>query len=265
MSNVLAHASSYYAEEPLRPGVSDRYTMIQTKEIGTAIEPMGWFPSSYNETRSRGIRQGKGRHMVRYHNDQFPVSDGMRPELLIANAHDGGGRLIVAAGPRVTVCWNGCIWPGEGGLGFKLFHRGLTIDAVINTILKVMTNIPWIVTAHNELSGIHLDDAQSLEYANRTIDLRWDRNAFKVNPADLISNPLAGQNSNSLWDRYQTIQRHQLQGGDIHVQNVVKNKSRKVQGVRRIAEDLRINSGLWEITKSFAAEVGHPLTQLQLN
>lgn len=249
--------------------VSPRYAMVHTDLVLKAVGELGWKPTENYKIMKRNRRSlakdpraaETAKHMIRLQNENFPMVKGATPEIVFTNAHDKTGAIAFYCGILETVCANGLIAMRDG-LSFKIYHVNVTTDHVIAMAQKVALQVPTFMQSREILQGVNLTENETLEFANRVIDLRWDGKGFSVNPADVVKPVFPEQEEDTLWNVFNRVQYSLVNGGDFQIMNLTRNKSRKAQGVKQINQNLKINTALWWTLEAFAAEKGVTLPAL---
>lgn len=240
------------------PILSRRYTHIHTDEIIQSLERLGWrtFGHVVAKRNEAGLASGRSadtaKHLVtlRQHDSGFPTKVGQDvPQIVIRNSHDGSKPLGVYAGLFVLVCTNGLIRQKEG-FSFSLKHIRLTMDDVIRAVDSIVANFGRLLDDRDRYDSIRLTESQQVEFAQRAIALRFAP-TVQVSPTSVLD-PLRGQVEPTLWNTFNTVQRHLTKGGIVTTDPTrPKTKVRKSRSVSAIDETVSLQTGLWELLDEF--------------
>ncbi len=254
------------------PRTSDKYNFFSTSHVVEMLLKQHWYPVMAQEQRVRTEdRKGFQKHMIRFRqNDSIITAVGdVAPEIVITNAHDGLAAYHLMAGIFKLICLNGMI-VAEAQFGMiKFKHMGFQEKDVIEASFKVLEDTPRIMNKIQEYRQIELTPDDKFQFAEAALELKFgseeneakedgalvhigDR-AFNV-PA-LLAPRRKDDMKSDLWTTFNILQEKIIKGNDYertvrHVNDRVIKKT-KVQGIRGIDENIRVNRGLWELLDIF--------------
>lgn len=249
----VSHFATVTADRPA-DHVSSAYRFIPTTRPLEVLADYGWFPVSVQEARTRDeAREGFQKHLVRLaHKDLTEQLDvgGTIPQLLLSNDHSGSGAFEFLAGLFEKVCRNGlCVSRGDAGR-IRVLHRGYADALVEESIRQVMAELPDVLASVDRFKGINLSRDQQEAYAAAAIELRWDGEAYAVEPTQVLTVRHHEQREPTLWNTYNRVQEAVIRGGVRQVN--AEGRRSHAKGITSVAEDLRLNRALWALTAKMA-------------
>ena len=112
-SNVvsLAKLPATVLQKAAHPDRSERYVHINTREVIAHMEKEGYEVASVQVTGSRSKTRDPlfARHQVTLRNSALPKIDGVVPQFMLTNSHDGSSSAQVLFGAFRFVCSNGLV------------------------------------------------------------------------------------------------------------------------------------------------------------
>ena len=238
--------------------LTSAYTHINTATILRSLEDEGWLPyygkgsHAYVQRRNvNGLASGRsedtGKHSVCLRHVDFNkelVKGDTIGQIHISNAHDGLGKIKFMGGTWCLWCSNGAMRMDSGySIGMK--HRNLNIDDIVNVFLSLSRNLASLMDRVDLLKSVSLTYKQQIELARRALPARgWEDK--EVNLDRLIRPEFHQQESATLWNTFQNIQRAFMGNAIINVDK------RKVKELKRFEAIAKVNDGLWQVVEGFA-------------
>ena len=231
------------------PTVSEKYRFIPTTRPLEVLADFGWYPVKVDEARTRvEAKEGYQRHIVRLVNDEFTknLSVGETvPQIVLSNDHSGSAAFEFLIGLFEKICANGlCVSSGDTGR-FRVLHRGYSDGDVEALIGQMLGALPESLRTVERAQKLQLDYPQRYRFAERALALRWDGNAYSVNPTEALYARRIGQRAPTLWNTYNVVQEAVIRGG-IRQINAQGSRTR-ARAITSPKEDLRLNRSLWEL------------------
>jgi hypothetical protein len=231
------------------PTVSKKYRFIPTTRPLEVLADYGWHPVKVTEARTRvSEKEGYQRHIIRLVNDEHTrnLSIGETvPQIVLSNDHSGGGAFEFLIGLFEKICSNGlCVSSGDAGR-LRVLHRGYDDPHVERFILQMLQELPAALRTVEKAQSIYLEHGQRLDFTQKALELRWDGNAYSINPTEALYARRIGQRSPTLWNTYNVVQEAVIRGG-IRQTNSLGSRTR-ARAITSPKEDLRLNRGLWEL------------------
>jgi hypothetical protein len=237
---------------------SDRYGFIPTIDVIRGLRNAGFMPVKASQTRSRS-EDGRefGKHLIRFrHESNWAVSkeDGMFPEIVLMNSHDGSSSYQLRAGIYRLVCSNGLI-VGNDVFCRRIKHQGDVVHKVVGAATDLIEISPISVRKANEWSEVKLLPEHKQVFAETAAMLKWDKEVIDAKPFAKISegllNPRRYQDhKDDLWTTFNVIQENMIQGGVRYRTDA--GSRQKTREVGSVTENVRLNTSLWALTEKMA-------------
>lgn len=161
---------------------SDKYVNIPTIEIVTALGKEGFLPVKAMQSGSRSHeKRMHTKHILRFrHLDAQVTEEGLYPELVLVNSHDGLSSYRLMAGVFRCVCLNGLI-SGDTYEQIRIKHQGDIIGNVIEGTYKVIDAANTMIESSRNMSLIQLSPEEKKIFAESVHELRFgdDDTGFK--------------------------------------------------------------------------------------
>lgn len=262
IETIRAQAPSVFATQAHHTR-SSKYTFLPTIDAVVALQNEGFQVAAVKQSRTRmEDRRSFTRHMVRMRapglgNEEFT------PEVVITNAHDGGGAFKCFGGGFRAFCFNGMI-VAEGRIEcITIPHRGEVLADVLNGAMTVMNHARAIGEVVPVWRGIDLSMEAQLEFAQRALELRWVPGADGAATTPIARQQLLevrreADRGSDLWHVYNRVQEAVMVGG-MEYTSVTQNSGRtkirhlKARPIRGVNQDVMINRSLWQLAEEFAA------------
>ena len=268
MNEILAKVPAALASQPSQK-VSNDYVFVPTTEIVDTLAAEGWTLRSGQQRKSKSNSEG-AKHMLRFSNGIFADMTQSRraPEIVIVNAHDTTAALRGYAGVIEFACMNGLIISSQMFNEFRINHVNTTKDDILAVVAEMTKGIPELFKNINRYEGIKISDKAKVEFAERAIALRYNkefldengvtnfrdlRNAVNVESVMRINRD--ADMASNLWKHYNVVQENLIRGGFTKANRSEEQKSsevRKSRPIKNIDQDIRINQGLWQLLEEFA-------------
>lgn len=144
------------------------------------------------------------------------------------------------------VCSNGLVVPTSVANTISMKHVDLSTD-----FTEVMTNdffskIPVIFNRMGEMQERVLGQREIEEFAQRAIDIRFDKAANKVDFEQVLRPYREEDKSNDLWTIFNVLQEKVIKGG-VKFQNT----NRRSKPIVNFINDNKLNTQLWEIAEEY--------------
>ena len=201
-----------------------------------------------NLVPSKPERNYCGEHMIRIKTVIPYLLDGeeLYPEILIKNSYDGSGKFSVDMGVYRLVCTNGLVIKSHDFTGFNVRHMGTPEEVAFDTVRAFAKNVPKMVEIHKALAEREMSDEEKIQFAMKAAQLRWKKEFTAEQAEQLLQAQRPEDEGNSLWKVYNVIQEKAINGGV-----KVDGMKRKFKGVTMAAEDLKVNSALFNLAMSY--------------
>jgi hypothetical protein len=246
--------------------LTNRYVPLKTGDMLTLMQDYGYQPVQAAQKRSRKAGTTEhGAHMLAFANLNEEAVDGVRPEIVLFNSHDGTSGVRLFAGCFRFICSNGIV----AGDGFKssMYHSKALLgfeDMLRNTV----ETLPLLMARIEKLRSVKLDYEQARRLAEDAVLTRWDsydatqekhkHGVFAV--SQTVRDVLSVQRpEDEFSDAFTVLNR--IQEGVIRGKALIRSVSdkhptgmmRKARPVNSVKENIRINSELWNLAEAVAA------------
>jgi len=244
----LAHrVPAAFADRPAAR-TSRKYVFLSTKTLIDGLFEAGFVAVAAIQTHSRrGSDPAYARHMLRFQHPRESVTlvDAI-PQIVLINAHDASTSYEVRAGLYRPVCTNGLmVQLGDFGL-VRVEHRGNIVRNVVEAALAMIRDFGCVGEVVQRMASFDLTADQRLEFARRALAVRYPRDHHSpVTPEQIISPRCEADARPDLWTVYNTVQASLMRGGITG--RSATGRSIRTRAVSAIKEDVRINSGLWQL------------------
>jgi len=237
--------------------LSARYGFIPTHEIVDAFSAEGWTLTSASEAKVRHqSRQGLQRHLLRFaHESQLQLGIKERIETILVNSHDGTSSLQIGAGIFRMACANGLVVAENTVASIRLGHHKLDLDTVLNSAHTILGQAEKVTEVVERWKGTQISEEDALHLAEQGIKLRWpEAESRPISPRVALAVNRYADTHNDLWTTFNRVQENIIRGGQHDSTRITPRGKyfRATRGVKSLAENVRLNKGLWEIASTFA-------------
>lgn len=226
---------------------SPAYTFIPSSAVIQGLGSVGFYPVDARQA-ARARSALHARHVIRFRRRFEPATalGDVTPELLFLNSHDGTSAYQLRVGLYRTVCTNGLVVSQGTFPTFRVAHRGDVVGDVVQAALEISERFEVLAGSVERMEKTPLDQLERLDFAAEALRLRFHRQTeCGLEPARLLAPRRAEDVGNDLWRTLNVVQESLLKGGIPR-----RSASHRLIRTRRITgikEDLRINSGLWDL------------------
>ena len=233
--------------------MSDRYVVMDTEKLVNTLlglTSQGVPVFELREIRSNRSKKGSGRgaHTVKLRmRKSYEIGkDIVFPELIIINSHDGSCPLRIEIGLFRQVCTNGlCVKMKDLG-EIKIRHMGTPEEAAFEIVKEMAARLPQVVRAHAALTERVLTEEESIQFAMKAAQARWNREFTEEDAKILLEVARPEDEGSNLWEVFNRVQEKVL-GGKVKLSKMKRTAKPVVRGM----EDVRVNQAIWEIATSF--------------
>ena len=174
------------------------------------------------------------------------------PEILFLNSHDGTSAYQLRVGLYRAVCTNGLVVSVGAFPSFRVAHRGDVVANVVQAALEIGERFGALASSVERLERRQLDHLEQLDFAAQALALRFPGGAEGgLEPARLLVPRRSEDVGNDLWRTLNVVQENVLRGGI--PRRSASNRLIRTRAITAIREDVRINSGLWDLALALAA------------
>lgn len=247
-------APSIFTEEPAQK-TSDKYQTISTEQIIDRLMSEGFFPTWATQTMSQKQEsKAFAKHMLRFkHQDALINGQGLYPELVLINSHDGLSSYRLMAGLFRVVCGNGII-AGQTYNEVRIKHQGDIVGHVIEGTYEVIETASKMLEVADNMASIQLNSDEKLIFAGAAHALKFsnDERVTQVTPESLLHpRRYEDRKDNDLFTVFNVLQENLIKGGIRgHRLNKYGYTTRtKTREVKAIDQNVKLNRALWTLTE----------------
>jgi len=273
VNSLMTSASTRYAsafEEGLNPqelqqrspavfapraheATSPVYTFISTERVLDGLGQAGFVPVAARQMQTRCRSQLHACHVVRLRRrcETVALRDCV-PEIVFLNSHDGTTAYQLRVGLFRAVCTNGLIVSMAAFPVWRVPHRGDVLEGVVKAALEVSETFAALGDQIERMEFKLLTEGQRRELAHEALMLRFPEAPHGgLTPAQLLEVRRPEDAGQDLWRTFNAVQENVLRGG--LVGRSASGRLRRTRGIKAIREDIRLNTGLWELANRYAA------------
>jgi len=234
---------------------SEKYQPISTEQIINKLMSEGFFPTWASQTTVRNLEyKAFAKHMIRFQrHDALQNAQGLYPELVLVNSHDGLSSYRLMAGLFRVVCSNGMI-AGQTYNEIRIKHQGDVIGNVIEGTYKVIETANQMLDVSDEMASINLNNVEKEIFAEAAHALKFSDTdgSMIVSPKSLLqTRRYVDQKDNDLFTVFNVIQENLIKGG-IRANRLNKygyTTRTKTREVKAIDQNIKLNRALWTLTE----------------
>lgn len=233
--------------------MSEKYVHIRTADVLSRFQDMGWAVASVNSAKHSKTPQF-ARHALRLrHKDFLDINqDGVIPELIVLNSHNGSWALRMALGMFRMVCSNGMV-AGSVWEGVSLRHYNIkNLEDQITSVTERMDDLT------KKLSGtvkqwmeVEVPFREQVDFANKAMGIRWG-DKTTVTAEQLLLTRRDADKGSDLWHVFNRVQENLTQGGFTGVTS--NNRTLSIKPVKNVKRDFKFNSELFDLASTYAVQ-----------
>lgn len=228
------------------PKMTDRYRVISTKSVIDLMQDQGFNPVSYKVDKARKADPDYARHMVIFRPEVEVEINGVVPQFIWTNSHNGRTSGQLRAGFYRFVCTNGLII-GNDMMFDRVMHSKSMVDQVQSRFQTLIANVAESYKTIEQWNRFELDVDTRIRMAKEALHLRFGKAAGSYNPADLLVARRGEDEGYDLWTTFNRIQENSMKGG-FSGRNAT-NRRVKARDVKGITQDISFNESLWRVAE----------------
>ena len=241
-TNLLA-----ISEPAVSPKLSTRYAFVDTRELLSIAEQSGFQITNAMAIKPRKKDPRSVQHLVRMrHIDATPIN-GVYPEVLLRNSHDGTSPVGLMTGLFRLVCSNGLIVCESDFGTHQLRHTASGAKVVTSALNDVLAHAINVADRIPRFVGRSMTLAAQLAYAEKAAALL----PTPINPEHLLTVRRPEDAEPNLWTVYNRVQENLMRGGIL-----TRHVGRRVgvtRQVKSLNKTLNLNTKLWKMTEEWGA------------
>jgi hypothetical protein len=250
--SVQQHAPAVFAPSA-DVRTSSAYTFISTARVLDGLMQAGFLPVDVRQTRTRRASAMHARHAIRLRRryETVQLRDSI-PELVLINSHDGTTAYHLRVGLFRVVCTNGLIVSLGAFPTFRVPHRGDVVSDVVQGALVVSERFGSLAERVELMERRALAEGERLQFAQRALALRYPAAIENgMEPRQLLTRRRPEDAGSDLWSTLNVVQENVLRGGLSRWS--AAGRLTRTRAITAIREDVRLNSGLWDIATEMLA------------
>lgn len=259
LDQLIQHCPAAFASNA-NSGVSEKYDFISTRKIISVLASHEILPYSVVQSGARTQEKKETtKHMLRFRHynsrAQMYSAGGLIPEAVLMTSHDGLSSFKFMSGVFRFICLNGLI-VGDVNSSISIRHMGCNEKDVVDAVFEVLDSSSKALDISSQMQSIKLNQDQKFEFANEAFKLRWDdlEEAPEFLPTRLLEpHRLDDRKNDNLFTTFNIAQENLIRGGTRYYSrnprgDLVRSTTRAVGSIEA---NLRINKGLWELSKKY--------------
>jgi hypothetical protein len=235
---------------------SDRYAFISTLAVVEALRSSGWFPvhAVTQRTRKSG-RDQVCKHAIAFKYREQPgnflkIANGLYPEIVMVNSHDGTGAYKLSMGLFRLICSNGLIIADSVYNSISIRHTGDAPEIAFNAGRQIYNDGSKVFESVPKFQAIELTSDEQGIYARSAIAMKHGiedkEKVQKLFPHGVLKVRHWEDKRPTLWNVFNTVQENLMKGSYFFKLN--KNRGRRIDSIN---ENMRVNKELWHMTEEF--------------
>ncbi len=233
--------------------LSPKYTFIPTERVLAGLMSAGFVPVEARQAISRRGSPVHARHILRLRRryETVQLRDSV-PEIVFLNSHDGSSAYQLRMGVFRVVCTNGMIVSRGSFPAYCVSHRGNVVDEVVAAALNIAERFEALAGQVERMESRQLFKDEQIEFAGQALGLRFEDTAQAgMPPSALLAVRRTDDAGNDLWSVLNRVQENLLRGG--LSRRSATGRLTRTRRISSIREDVRINSGLWDLASGLLA------------
>jgi hypothetical protein len=247
LEEVRHRAPAVFAESA-HARTSSNYTFIPTERVLGGLMRAGFVPVEAQQARARhGITHA--RHIIRLRRrfETVQLKDAV-PEVVFLNSHDGTSAYQLRMGIFRVVCTNGLIVSVGAFPSVRVAHRGDVVEEVVTSALEMSERFGMLAGQVERMEHRLMPKDEQIAFAERALAVRFpELKDSGLEPVQLLGCRRAEDFGDDLWSVLNRCQENLLRGG--LSRTVGGGRRRRTRRITSIREDVRINSGLWDLAE----------------
>lgn len=254
LETLKRYTPSIFTEES-SGRTSDKYKHISTAKVIAGLMEEGFLPTWATQCRSRiSTKSAYTKHMLRFrHINARPVIDGLYPEIVLINSHDGLSSYRLMSGVYRIVCGNGLI-AGNTYDEMRIRHQGDVVGEVIEGTYTVINNAQQMIEQASQMKMIQLNQSEKLFLAKAAHTIRFDdkKPGSMFEPEKFLrAKRVEDMNMSDLFTVFNVIQENVIKGGVTgYTRNERGNYKRATtRAIKSIDQNTQLNKALWTLAE----------------
>jgi hypothetical protein len=248
---ILSHVPAAAANAPAPDRSETRYKFIDTMGVINALREVGFYVDRAHFTKQRKNSSRDpmfAKHQVILRNSDFGDYNGVTPEFLVTNSHNGTSSLELMAGAYRFICSNGLVF-GETFAKERIRHAGNAAAMAVDKAIRMSRGTSKWLKQIEEWKGIDMTRGQRNEFARLANVLRYG-DPYKFEPAKLLEVRRPEDDKGDLWSVFNVVQENAMKGGFDGLAS--SGRRATARPLTEIAKSAAFNADLWLLAEEFA-------------
>jgi hypothetical protein len=231
-----------FAESP-HASRSERYGFVPTIEVVRKLYAEGFVPVAGMQANCRDEdRASHTKHLLRFRRNDQPI-DGLVPEVLLLNSHDGTSSYQLFGGLFRFVCLNGLV-VGDGYQRLHVAHTRNQVRDVIEGSFTVIEESRKALSRAREMSRVMLSQDETRLLATSVHTERFGASDIGelVKPEQLLVPKRVEDRKDDLFSVLNRIQENVIRGG---IKLWDKGRRVRTREVKGIDQSVKLNKAVW--------------------
>lgn len=241
---------------------SARYTYVPTFEVLAGLRRAGFVPVRAIQGKSRV--EGKAeytKHMVRLQHPDYgnrTSLQGVAPEVVLLNSHDGTSSYRMLAGVFRMICTNSMIVMEDGATDIRVAHKGDILGKVIEGSFEVIGESRLTLDKVETWQGMQLSRDEQMVLAEAAHMIRFAEADgtldTPIKPQQLLGARRSDDQGADLWRTHNRLQENMIRGG-LHARTRQPNgrvRNATTREVKGIDGDIKLNRAMWLLSQRMA-------------
>ena len=252
LEDVRRAAPAIFAESA-HESRSKRYGFIPTEKLLSGLMAEGFQPVSVTQANSRAEgKENAAKHLIRLRHVSTAQVDGVFPEVVLLNSHDGSSQYKIMAGLFRMVCSNGLICSVGEMDTLSIPHKANAIDRVIEGSFSIVEKSPAIIDTAHQMANTTLSHEEGIIFSRAALALRYESEETAPINAQRLDNARRREDVGpDLWRTLNRTQENLIQGGlrGFTYDANGRQKRTTTREIKGIDQTVSLNRGLWVLAE----------------
>ena len=248
MDDMRRAAPAIFAESA-HESRSKRYGFVPTEKLLGGLMLEGFQPVSVTQANSRTEgKENAAKHLIRLRHINTTPVDGVFPEVVLLNSHDGSSQYKIMSGLFRMVCANGLICSVGDIDTLSIPHKANAIDKVIEGSFEIVEKSPAIIDSVRQMARTTLSHEEGIIFNRAALALRYENEEeAPINPSSLSNARRREDVGPDLWRTLNRTQENIIQGGlsGFRTDANGRRKQTRTREIKGIDQTVSLNRGLW--------------------
>ena len=225
--------------------LSPRYGFVDTKKVIEIFQESGYGIAQTSVVRSRNIaRTLSAKHLIRFRHPETVALNGVIPEVVFLNSHDGTSRAKFISGLFRMICANGLmVMDKEFAPAISLVHTLSNVNEVILSATRSLQQSKDVADMIPRLQERTLSDNELAKFGDEAMTVL----GRPVQMASLFRVRRDEDARNTIWNVMNRVQENVIRGGVVTMNRTPRGMFRTTRGIRSVSGTINANTALWQL------------------